>query len=448
MTISRKRETAILFVADVLILYFSVWLTLFLRYFELPTLDVWNVHFLPFSIIIAVWILVFFISGLYEKHTLIIKSRLPSTVFNAQMANAFLAVLFFYFIPYFGIAPKTNLFIYLVVSSFFVLVWRIYGDKFFSSLKKEKGLLIGSGNEMKELLEEVNGNSRYSLEFVSSIDLDKVDGLDFQEEILQRIYSEEIHIIAIDLKNEKVEPILPQLYNLIFSNVKFIDMYKIYEDIFDSVPLSLVRYNWFLENISTESRTTYDALKRIMDVCLSILVGIVSLIFYPLVAIAIKLEDGGPVFFEHNRIGQNNKIINTKKFRSMSVHNELDGLSKDSHITKVGGLIRKLRIDELPQIWSVIKGDMSLIGPRPEVPSLVKQYESQISFYNIRHLIKPGLSGWAQLYHTDPPKSVADEERTRRKLSYDLYYIKNRSFMLDLKIALKTIKALLSRSGV
>jgi lipopolysaccharide/colanic/teichoic acid biosynthesis glycosyltransferase len=132
----------------------------------------------------------------------------------------------------------------------------------------------------------------------------------------------------------------------------------------------------------------------------------------------------------------------------MSVHDEADGISKDPHITKVGSFIRKLRIDELPQIWSVIKGDMSLIGPRPEVPSLVKQYESQISFYNIRHLIKPGLSGWAQLYHTDPPKTAADEEKTRRKLSYDLYYIKNRSFMLDLKIALKTIKALLSRSGV
>ena len=89
-----------------------------------------------------------------------------------------------------------------------------------------------------------------------------------------------------------------------------------------------------------------------------------------------------------------------------------------------------------------------MIGPRPEIPSLVKHYEDEISYYNVRHLIKPGLSGWAQLYHKDPPKVVADSEKTRRKLSYDLYYIKNRSFMLDLKIALKTIKALLSRSGV
>lgn len=445
MSVSRRKETTILFLVDVALLYVSLWLTLALRYWEIPDAGVWKDHFLPFSIIIAVWILVFFISGLYEKHTLILKSRLPSTVFHAQVANSFIAVLFFYFIPYFGIAPKTNLFIYLVVSFGLVLLWRIYGDKFFSSAKKERGILIGSGEEMKELLEEVNGNPRYSLEFVSSIDLDDIDGLDFKEEILQRIYSEEIQIIAIDLKNEKVEPILPHLYNLIFSKVKFIDMYKIYEDIFDSVPLSLVRYNWFLENISTETRATYDSLKRIMDLLLAFAVGAISLVIYPFVAVAIKFDDGGSIFFEQERIGKNNKIIKVKKFRSMS---DLPAGGDGHRITRVGKWLRASRIDELPQLWSVLKGDLSMIGPRPEIPSLIKHYEEEIPYYNVRHLVKPGLSGWAQLYHTDPPKVFADADKTRRKLSYDLYYIKNRSFMLDLKIALKTIKALLSRSGV
>ena len=126
----------------------------------------------------------------------------------------------------------------------------------------------------------------------------------------------------------------------------------------------------------------------------------------------------------------------------------IDAERSEVEITRVGKWLRKSRIDELPQLWSVFKGDMSMIGPRPEIPALVKHYESEIPYYNVRHLIKPGLSGWAQLYHTDPPKVNADSEKTRRKLSYDLYYIKNRSFMLDLKIALKTIKALLSRSGV
>jgi lipopolysaccharide/colanic/teichoic acid biosynthesis glycosyltransferase len=308
-------------------------------------------------------------------------------------------------------------------------------------LVKQKGIIVGSGEEMKELLEEVNNNPRYGLEFISSVDLDRASGVDFQDEILQRVYSEEVQIIAVDLKNEKVEPILPHLYNLIFSRVKFIDMYKIYEDIFDRIPLSLVRYNWFLENISTESRISYDILKRVMDIILAFVAGIISLVVYPFVFLAIKMEDKGHIFFEQERIGKNNKIIKVKKFRTMKE----DGSCK---ITKIGKWLRALRIDELPQLWNVFKGDMSMIGPRPEIPNLVKNYEEKISYYNIRHLIKPGLSGWAQLYHTDPPKVVVDNEKTRRKLSYDLYYIKNRSFMLDLKIALKTIKALLSRSGV
>ena len=441
MGISRKKETSVLFIGDIFLLYVALWISLATRYWDIPTYYTWQLHFWPFTLLIAVWILVFFISGLYEKHTLILKSRLPSTIFNAQLVNTFIAVLFFYAIPYFGIAPKTNLFIYLLFSFVFVLVWRIYGDRIFSPEKREKGILIGSGEEMRELIEEVNGNPRYELEFASSIDLEDVDGLDFQTEILNRVYSEEIQIMAIDLKNEKVEPILPHLYNLIFSNVKFIDMYKIYEDIFDRVPLSLVRYNWFLENISTEAGAAYDALKRIMDVTLSTIVLIPSLFLYPLVAIAIKLDDGGSIFFEQERVGKKNKVIVVKKFRSMKE----DG---SKQITRVGRLLRSTRIDELPQLWNVLLGDMSMIGPRPEIPSLVKHYEDEISYYNVRHLIKPGLSGWAQLYHKDPPKVTADANKTRRKLSYDLYYIKNRSFMLDVKIALKTIKALLSRSGV
>jgi exopolysaccharide biosynthesis polyprenyl glycosylphosphotransferase len=440
MTISGKKETLALFLGDVVLLYFSLWSALAIREWGIPSGRAWELHFWPFTIIMAVWILVFFISGLYEKHTLILKSRLPSTVFNAQVVNSFIAVLFFYFIPYFGIAPKTNLFVYLIISSGLILVWRIYGDRFLHPLVKQKGIIVGSGEEMKELLEEVNNNPRYGLQFISSVDLDRIAGVDFQEEILSRVYSEEVQIIAIDLKNEKVEPILPHLYNLIFSRVKFIDMYKIYEDLFDRVPLSLVRYNWFLENISTETRTAYDVVKRIVDVVISSAAGVLSLLVYPFVALAIKLDDVGSIFFEQERIGQNNKIIKVRKFRSMSE-------KESGKVTKTGKWLRALRIDELPQLWSVFKGDMSMIGPRPEIPALVKHYEEEIPYYNIRHLIKPGLSGWAQLYHSDPPKVNADALKTRRKLSYDLYYIKNRSLMLDLKIALKTIKALLSRSG-
>lgn len=449
MTISGKKETAALFFGDVVILYFSLWLALFIRDWEIPSSSILRLHFWPFTIIIGVWILVFFISGLYEKHTLILKSRLPSTVFNTQIANSFIAVLFFYFIPYFGIAPKTNLFIYLIISFALILFWRIYGDRILHPLVKQKGIIVGSGEEMKELLEEVNNNPKYGLQFISSIDLNRVAGMDFKDEILSRVYSEDVQIIAVDLKNEKVEPILPHLYNLIFSRVKFIDMYKIYEDIFDRVPLSLVRYNWFLENISTESHTVYDFLKRVMDIVIGFLAGVISLIFYPFVFLAIKLDDGKEIFSVQERVGQNNKIIKLLKFRTMTMANDDGkwGNGNENKITRVGKFLRKTRLDELPQFWNVLAGEISLVGPRPEFAEAVKKYEKEIPYFGVRHLVKPGLSGWAQIYG-EHAHHGADFSKTKNKLSYDLYYIKNRSFMLDLKIALKTIKALLSHSGV
>jgi lipopolysaccharide/colanic/teichoic acid biosynthesis glycosyltransferase len=124
-----------------------------------------------------------------------------------------------------------------------------------------------------------------------------------------------------------------------------------------------------------------------------------------------------------------------------------DVLQSKHEVTKVGRFLRKTRLDELPQLWSVVRGDQSLIGPRPELPELVKHYAERIPYYNTRHLIKPGLSGWAQIHDYDVPRKGADVERTKRKLSYDLYYVKNRSLLLDVHVALKTIKALVSRSG-
>lgn len=440
-------ERWVLFVGDILAFFASLWLMLFFRYGSF-TRDLFFVHLAPFSILFLVWILVFFIAGLYQKHTIILKSRLPTILFNTLIVNTILAIVFFYFIPYFGITPKTNLFIYLAISFVLVLLWRMYGVPLFTSRRKQNALLIGSGKEVRELREEVNNNARYAIRFVSSIDLDAIDKLDFQQEVLATVYSEGVQIIAVDLKSEKVAPVLPHLYNLIFSRVRFIDMYKIYEDIFDRVPLSLLQYNWFLENISLTPKFTYDFLKRFMDIVVSIPLLLVPVITSPFAYLAMKLEDGGPVFSHQTRVGKNNRPIDLVKFRTMSVANDNGawGKADENIVTRVGSFLRRTRLDEFPQLWNVLKGDLSLIGPRPEFPVAVKQYEKEISYYNVRHLIKPGLSGWAQIYGEHPHHSV-DMTKTRNKLSYDLYYIKNRSFLTDLKIALHTIRELVSRSG-
>jgi exopolysaccharide biosynthesis polyprenyl glycosylphosphotransferase len=449
MTILNKKESLVLFLGDIVAFSLSLWVTIFVRSWTFPSLDLIQSFIVPFSILFIVWVLVFFIAGLYEKHTSILRGRIPTIILNAHISNMVIAFLFFYFVPIFGIAPKTTLIIYLFVSFGFIVLWRLYGISFFISGRKDKALLVGSGEEMLELYEEVKNNDRYSFSFVSYIDVDNMADFDFQREVVDRIKSEDIETIVIDIKHKKVEPILSNFYNLIFSNINFLEMGKVYEDIFDRIPLSTLKDGWFIENISTSPKIVYDILKRMMDITMGLVLGIISLIIYPFVYIGIKLEDGKELFSVQDRVGENNKIVKILKFRTMTFANDggkwkEEGLK--NKVTRFGVFLRKTRIDELPQLWNVIHGDISLIGPRPEFFNAVMKYNEEIPYYNVRHLIKPGLSGWAQIYG-EHPHHEANVSMTKNKLSYDLYYVKNRSFMLDLKIALRTIAQLLSHKG-
>jgi lipopolysaccharide/colanic/teichoic acid biosynthesis glycosyltransferase len=182
-----------------------------------------------------------------------------------------------------------------------------------------------------------------------------------------------------------------------------------------------------------------------MDIFIAGILGIASLVIYPFVALAIKIEDGGDVFIRQNRIGKGGKTISMFKFRSMKTSDGGKWVTEgDNRITRVGKFIRASRIDELPQLWSVVKGDMSLIGPRPDIYDLGVKLSEEIPHYRIRSLVAPGLSGWAQIRQELPPQSL---EETKVRLSYDFYYVKSRSILLDLKIALQTIKTLLMRVG-
>ena len=449
MGISHRTEAAFLFAGDVILLYVSLFFTLFLRYGSGLDRGVISDHLTPFTILILLWLLVFFIAGLYERHTLLFQKRLPQLLLSTLVVNSVIAVAFFYFLPGFGIAPKANLFIYLFVSFALILLWRWYGYAAQGFGEKQKGIIVGSGEEFRELEREINGNRRYNLKFISSVDAEKLPGIDFEEEVIRRIYAEEVSLIVVDLRHPRIAPHLPHLYNLLFSNVRFVDLYRLYEEFFGRVPLSLVEYNWFIENISASVRTVYDFVKRIMDIIITLPLLLVPLALYPFVALAVKLEDGGPVFIHQKRVGKNNRTIVLLKFRTMLFNDEGDWKEKgrENRITKVGAFLRKTRLDEFPTLWNVVLGDLSLIGPRPEFPEAVKHYAEELPYYNIRHLILPGLSGWAQLYGEHPHHGT-DVSKTRNKLSYDLFYLKNRSFFLDFKIAVKTIKVLLSRSGV
>jgi lipopolysaccharide/colanic/teichoic acid biosynthesis glycosyltransferase len=445
MKIYNKKETLILFAGDMFFFVVSLWLTLLIRYMQVPDRDIFMTHLIPFLFLFVVWVVSFFIAGLYGKHTLLFKSRLPTLLFRTQVINSGIAVLFFYFIPYFTITPKVTLFIYLSISFALILFWRVNLSVFLGFRKKQKALLIGEGKEMQELFDEINNNGRYSFSFVSAVDLGSVNEPEFESNFLKVLSQRNFSIVVADMTSKKMEVLMPHLYELIFSNVRFAEMNTLYEDIFDRVPLSLLRYDWFLQNMSAPGSIVYDVLKRVMDVVIALPLTIVLFLLYPFVWIAIKIEDGGAVFIAQDRVGKDNKIIKILKFRSMK---SSDGgvwvKEGDNRITRVGKFLRTSRIDELPQLLSVIRGDMSLVGPRPDIYDLGMKLSREIQCYTIRNIIKPGLSGWAQIKQENPPQSL---EETKMRLAYDFYYIKHRSFFIDFKIALQTITTLLSRAG-
>jgi exopolysaccharide biosynthesis polyprenyl glycosylphosphotransferase len=443
----RRKEIMALFVGDFAVFCISLYLTLTLRFSELPTHETLSTHFVPFTVLFVIWLLISFIAGLYEKHTLSLKGKLPSILTKVQIANAIVSIAFFYFIPSYNITPKVILFIYLVISLIIMVAWRMAIAEMLGQRRRAKALLISRKNqESTDLYNEINQNQRYGTHFVEWIDLSSsISGA----EIMNHIKTKKISLIVADFADPKVNELMPTLYRLIFTGVEFGDIQKIFEGIFDRVPLSLVNDTWFLENVTLSNKTVFDALKRITDIVAASVAGIISLVVYPFVYIAIKAEDRGPIFITQDRVGINNTVIKILKFRSMTTNDQGNydhTIAKANRVTRVGNLLRKTRIDELPQLWNVIRGDVSLIGPRPELPALVDSYEKQIPYFNVRHIVKPGLSGWAQIYGEHGHHGVAAEE-TANKLSYDLYYVKNRSVFLDLKIALQTIKVLFSFVG-
>ena len=450
MTLVPKREYILLFAGDVLIFIASLWAALALRSFSSPEYTYFVQHLIPFSILFVLWVGIFFLAGLYGKHTRLFRSRLPSTILYTQAINISLAALFFFLIPVFGIAPKTILVLYLIVSFALIYLWRVIIFPHLRSGRTLKGVLIASGPDIAALAKEIEHDKRYSFEFAYIIDTASAKPHEIIQHACRLAAEDNVTFLVVDFSDKAMSQALPIVYDAAFQKKSFalIDAMDLYQEVFDRAPLSLVHYEWVLGSASSSS--IYDFLKRVIDITGVVFIGLISLMFYPFVALAIKLDDGGPIFITQHRIGRFQKSIRVVKFRSMSGNDQgnygSNGKSSLS-VTRVGKWLRNLRIDELPQLWNVLKGDLSLVGPRPELPALAGGYSSRIPYYNARHLINPGLSGWAQIHHDRDPHHGADIAETKNKLSYDLYYLKHRSLLLDLFIILQTIRIVLTARG-
>ena len=269
-------------------------------------------------------------------------------------------------------------------------------------------------------------------------------------DVLDDLQQHRIAVEAIILRESARElspEISRRLVQLYFSGVPTYTLELFHQVYWRKIPLYRLNQTWlFQEGFQIAREPVFERLKRASDVGLSLLGLILAAPLITLAAIAIWMEDRGPVFFAQMRVGKNHvpfRLLKLRTMRSVRTNDELYTRRGDSRITRVGRFLRATRLDELPQLWNVLRGTMSLIGPRAEWDRLVDNYERDIPCYHFRHLVKPGITGWAQVNYP----YGASREDTLRKLEYDLYYIRHFSFRLDATIVLKTIHIMLVGSG-
>lgn len=265
-------------------------------------------------------------------------------------------------------------------------------------------------------------------------------------QVVQQLRVDEL-IVAVREQRGGVLP-MDQLLGCRARGIPVLDLSGFYEETRGEVPIDSLKASWLVFGDGFSQGGWRSASKRIFDI---VFAGVLLVLAAPVVlaaAIAIRLEDWGPVVYRQERVGLGGRTFTCLKLRSMRVDAEKDGVARwasksDARITRVGAFLRKTRIDELPQLLGVLNGDMSLVGPRPERPDFVAKLRPEMPFYDLRHSVKPGITGWAQVRFTYG--STVDD--ARRKHQFDLYYVKNHSLLLDLQILLETVSVVLFREG-
>ena len=313
-------------------------------------------------------------------------------------------------------------------------------------VEKERVVFVGENDYTEDLLESVKKDGQYV--FVTS--LNNTDMKALGKEILE-LYNTKKFDVLVDFTDKLLRDpkITEKLLQYKLEGLQYYNYLEFYETYENKLPISHLSPKWFLENTGFEIYHNNFNLKakRLLDLLFALLIGIFAAPVIVLAAIIVKLESKGPVFFIQERIGEGNKKFNIVKFRSMTTDAEKDGpqwaSKNDNRVTKFGKIMRATRIDELPQLWNVLRGEMSFVGPRPEREFFIQQLEKEIPYYNLRHTVTPGLTGWAQVMY---PYGASVED-AYRKLQYDLYYIKHHSIPFDVKVLLKTVTIVIFGKG-
>lgn len=454
---SRRIKQIGLFMGDTFLLYFSLWLSLKIRFWQGFGSEVFFKHLLLFTSVYILWLAVFFIVGLYSLTSVWSMEKTLRRFIQAMIINAFVAVFFFYLIPYFQLAPKTILFLDLVIFSLLFAFWRFLYSRILRTVGTTSSLvLIGSQKYSLEFAANILDHPELGYKLVAFFDLNgkptpswlKDSGVQIGKNLSQLkklIKNGKVDLVVVG--NDVYSKIFGVLYRLIPTGVSFYNLSSFWEALNRSISISATDELWFLENLRGVRKRLYEVRKRVFDIGFGVLFGFFALLLTPFIVLGVKLSGPGSILYRQKRVGKDGIVFEMIKFRTMVPDAEKRGAQwakeNDPRVTRFGHILRLARLDELPQLINVLRGEMSFIGPRPERPEFVKTLSKKIPHYSLRHLIRPGITGWAQVSYS----YGSSEEDARKKLRYDLYYLKHRSLLLDTEIILKTVAVVLSRAG-
>jgi sugar transferase, PEP-CTERM system associated/exopolysaccharide biosynthesis polyprenyl glycosylphosphotransferase len=450
-----------LLLSDTAIIYSGIILALCLRLGLEGTIYQLNENngWLKVTFAALVCILILYFYDLYDYTVMSNRRELFLRVIQSLGVAWALLALLFYFVPPMMIGRGTSVYSVIIVLVL-LLAWRSLIHLLTGHPEiGEKILLVGTGKTAIETAEAVleRRDAGYRIiGFVTENGIKpqtKIAGLNVlgtTDELESIIKRENVDRIVIAVRERRGNfPIETLLRMSLAGDVSIEECTSFFERVTGQVHVDMLRPSWLIFAGRRRETRLKSALREIVHRSLALVGLILSFPIALLTAILIKLESKGPIFYRQERVGKNGRIFEVIKFRSMRVDAEKDGVpvwasANDDRMTRVGRIIRKIRVDEIPQFWNILKGEMSFVGPRPERPHFVEQLAREIPFYEHRHLTTPGLTGWAQIKY---PYGASVED-ARQKLQYDLYYIKNQSLALDLVIVFETIKTVLfSRGG-
>jgi sugar transferase (PEP-CTERM system associated) len=337
-----------------------------------------------------------------------------------------------------------------------VLTWRLAFNRLSHDPHLEERLLIiGTGVTARKLAQQIGLQQDFAYRLVGFVDetddvsmIRQHDVLGSAADIDRIIRARHVDRIVVGMSDRRGRLPIEQLLRAKMSGVRVEYATTTYERLTGKIMLDDLKPSWLIFCDGFRASRVTRFVKRMLDLSLSIILAIVSAPFMALTALAIRLDSPGPMLYSQERVGENGAVFKIYKFRSMRTDAEMAGKpiwarDNDDRITRVGRFIRKTRLDELPQLWNVMRGDMSFVGPRPERPFFVDQLAQEIPFYLQRHAVRPGLTGWAQVKY----QYGSTVEDAMEKLRYDLYYIKHLSIVFDLTIVLDTVKVILFGKG-